>query len=326
MDLKDMDLNLLVVFHHLLRERRVSRVAHTLGLSQPAVSNALRRLRTLLGDELFLRTPGGMEPTPYAQQLAGPLTQALDTLRDALHVRASFDPATSTRCFTVAMSDVGETYFLPVLMDALARHAPGVTLRCASVADASLREDMTQGRVDLALGSLPQLQAGFFQQALFRQPYLVLMRQTHPLADRPQISKTQYRQARHVRVLATGTGHGQVEQALAQLGVVRQVQLTVSHYAALGHVLGSTDLLATVPQRLAQRVSGPFGLVARRLAVPLPTSTIAQYWHAHLHRDPGHQWLRTLVLGHFGAAGEDAAAHAVSAPGTPRVTLSQLPV
>ncbi|MBE0586527.1 MAG: LysR family transcriptional regulator, partial [Hydrogenophaga sp.] len=117
MNLHEIDLNLLVVFHRLLRERRVSRVAEALGLSQPAVSNALRRLRGLLGDELFLRTPGGMEPTPYALQLAGPVAQALDTLREALNVRASFEAATSERCFTLAMSDVGETYFLPVLVD-----------------------------------------------------------------------------------------------------------------------------------------------------------------------------------------------------------------
>lgn len=311
-----MDLNLLVVFHHLMRERQVSRAADALGLSQPAVSNALRRLRTRLGDELFLRTPTGMEPTPYAQQLAGPLSQALDTLRDALNVRASFDPATSTRCFTVAMSDVGETYFLPVLMDALAREAPKVTLRCTSVADTALREDMAQGRVDLALGSLPQLQAGFFQQALFRQPYVALMRQGHPLAGRSQISRAQYRAAQHVRVLATGTGHGRVERALDQLGVERRVQLTVSHYAALGHVLGSTDLLATVPQRLAERIGEPFGLVARRLALPLPASTIAQLWHAHLHRDPGHQWLRALVLEHFGAGAAHPVETPISAPQT----------
>ncbi|MDO8905688.1 LysR family transcriptional regulator [Hydrogenophaga sp.] len=314
MDLADMDLNLLVVFHHLLRERRVSRVAQTLGLSQPAVSNALRRLRTQLDDELFLRTPGGMEPTPYAQQLAVPLSQALDTLRDALNVRASFDPATSSRCFTVAMSDVGETYFLPVLMDALAQHAPGVTLRCISVADAALRDDMAQGRVDLALGSLPQLQAGFFQQALFRQPYLALMRQGHPLAGRKQVSRTQYRQVGHVRVIAAGTGHGRVDRALDQLGVARRVQLTVSHYAALGHVLGSTDLLATVPERFAQRVTGPFRLVTRPLALPLPSSTIAQLWHAHLHRDPGHQWLRALVARHFGSEADLPLERAVTAP------------
>jgi len=246
--------------------------------------------------------------------LVAPLSQALDTLRDALNVRASFEPATSTRCFTVAMSDVGETYFLPVLMDALARSSPGVTLRCVSVADADLREDMAHGRVDLALGSLPQLQAGFFQQALFRQPYLALMRQGHPLAGRKQISRAQYRQAGHVRVIAAGTGHGRVDRALDQLGVVRQVQLTVSHFAALGHVLGSTNLMATVPERFAQRVTKPFQLVARPLALPLPTSTIAQLWHAHLHRDPGHQWLRALVARHFGSEGSPLVEDEPAAP------------
>jgi DNA-binding transcriptional LysR family regulator len=145
MKLTDLDLNLLLVFDRLVQDGRVSRVAESLGLSQPAVSNALRRLRDLLDDELFLRTPAGMAPTPYAQQLAGPVAQALQTLQGALNVRASFDPARSGRCFTLAMTDVGEIYFLPVLMDALAREAPGVTLRCVPVADTTLREDMAAG-------------------------------------------------------------------------------------------------------------------------------------------------------------------------------------
>lgn len=300
MELADLDLNLLVVFQALLRERRVSRTANTLGLSQPAVSNALRRLRTLLGDELFLRTPGGMEPTPYAQQLAAPVSQALDSLREALNVRASFDPASSTRCFTLAMTDVGETYFLPALMNSLAQTAPGVTLRCVPVADATLRDDMAAGRVDLALGLLPQLQAGFFQQALFRQRYVALMRAGHPLATRPQLTTAAYRQAAHVRVMAVGTGHGRVDEALQRLGVARRVQLTVPHYVALGHVLASTDLIATVPERFAQQVGEPLGLTARALTLKLPTSTIAQLWHGQLHRDPGHQWLRALVAQRFG--------------------------
>lgn len=301
MNLHEIDLNLLVVFHRLLRERRVSRVAEALGLSQPAVSNALRRLRGLLGDELFLRTPGGMEPTPYALQLAGPVAQALDTLREALNVRASFEAATSERCFTLAMSDVGETYFLPVLVDALAQAAPRVTLQCVPVADASLRDDMASGRVDLALGLLPQLQAGFFQQTLFRQHYVALMRAGHPLATRTQITAAQYRQASHVRVVSTGTGHGLVDAALERLGIARRVRLTVPHYVALGHVLGGSDLIATVPERFADRVTAPFGLVARPLTLKLPASHIAQLWHAQLHRDPGHQWLRALVATHFGA-------------------------
>ena len=160
---------------------------------------ALRRLRDLLDDELFLRTPAGMEPTPYAQQLAGPVAQALDTLRDALNVRASFDPSTSTRRFTLALTDVGEIYFLPVLMDALAREAPGVKLLCVPVGTPTLRDDMASGRVDLALGLLPQLQAGFYQQALFRQRYVALMNATHPLARHSTLSAAAYQRAAHVR-------------------------------------------------------------------------------------------------------------------------------
>lgn len=304
MDLGDIDLNLLVVFDRLMRERSVSRSADSLGLSQPAISNALRRLRTLLGDELFLRTPAGMAPTPYALQLAEPVAQALDTLHGALNVHASFDPTGSERRFTAAMTDVGETYFLPVLMELLAREAPGVTLRCVTVAEPDLREAMATGRVDLALGSLPQLQAGFFQQALFRQRYVLLMRQGHPLARARQITAALFRQAQHVQVESIGTAHQRVEESLARLGIRRAVCLTVPHYVALGHVLAGTDLVATVPERFADRVTGPLQLVSRPLTLRLPTSTICQYWHAHLHRDPGHQWLRELIARHFGRPGQ----------------------
>lgn len=300
MDLLRLDLNLLLVFHHLVRLGRVSRVAQALGMSQPAVSSALGRLRQALGDELFLRTQKGMEPTPYALQLAEPVALALDNLQQALNVRASFEPATSTRHFRLAMTDVGEMYFLPVLMDAMARAAPGVTFEVASVTQASLKEDMASGRIDLALGLLPQLQAGFFQQALFRQPYVCLMRTGHPLASGPQLRLQDFTAAEHVRVLAAGTGHGRVDAALARHGVHRRVRLTVPHYVALGDVLGHSDLLATVPERFAQRVLTPFGLTLRPLPVEVEDSAIHQFWHGRLHRNPGHQWLRLQIATLFG--------------------------
>ena len=300
MDITKLDLNLLVVFHHLLIHKRVSVIAPLLGMSQPAVSSALGRLRSHLGDELFLRTQGGMTPTPYALQLAEPVAMALDGLQQALNVRAAFDPLTSTRSFTLAMTDVGEMYFLPVLVDALTRAAPGVTLQVVSVTQASLKEDMATGRIDLAMGLLPQLQAGFFQQALFRQKYICLMRRGHPLASGKKLTLSSFTQAEHVRIVAAGTGHGRVDVALENQKLHRQFRLTVPHYVALGDVLSHSDLMATVPERFADRALAPFGLIKLDLPIPVAESAIHQFWHSRLHRDPGHQWLRRLTCTLFG--------------------------
>lgn len=300
MDLAKLDLNLLVVFHHLLLHKRVSLVAQALGMSQPAVSSALGRLRVKLGDELFLRTPNGMAPTPYALLLAAPVALALDGLQQALNVRAAFDPATSTRSFTLAMTDVGEMYFLPVLVDALTRAAPGVTLQVVSVTQPSLKDDMAAGRIDLALGLLPQLQAGVFQQSLFRQKYICLMRNTHPLAARSKLTLAAFTAAEHVRVVAAGTGHGRVDVALAQKQLHRKFRLSVPHYVALGDVLRHANLIATVPERFADRVLKPFDLVKRDLPIAVDDSAIHQFWHGRLHRDPGHQWLRQSIQQLFG--------------------------
>lgn len=307
MQLSQIDLNLLLVFQHLLSEKRVSGVARSLGMSQPAVSSALKRLRLTLGDELFLRTQHGMQPTPYALQLAEPVAQALDALHQALNVRSSFEPASSTRSFSLAMTDVGEMYFLPVLMDMLDQQAPGVTLRVVPVTSDSLKDDMTSGRIDVALGLLPQLQAGFFQQALFRQDYVCLMRQAHPLAQRATLRLADFAAAAHVRVLAAGTGHGRVDEALERQGLQRRIRLTVPHYVALGDVLGHSDLIATVPERFAQRVTSPFGLTTSALPLAVQSSAIHQFWHARLHRDPGHQWLRALIAQGFGAEADSPA-------------------
>jgi hypothetical protein len=295
MDITKIDLNLLVVFHHLLIHQNVSAVARVLGMSQPAVSSALGRLRASLADELFLRTQAGMVPTPYALQLAEPVAQSLDNLQQALHVRAAFDAATSTRRFNIAMTDVGEMYFLPVLVDELARAAPGVTLQVAPVAQVALKEDMSAGRIDLALGLLPQLQAGFFQQALFRQKYVCLMRKGHPLAGKNKLTLASFAQAEHVRVMAEGTGHGRVDLAMEKKQLRRHVRLTMPHYVALGEVLRQSDLLATVPERFAERVLCPYDLVQRDLPIKVDDSTIHQFWHSRLHRDPGHQWLRLFI-------------------------------
>ncbi len=295
MELKDIDLNLWVVFNQLLAERSVSKAADALGLSQPAVSNALARLRKLTHDDLFLRTTRGMEPTPRAQQLAEPVAQALGLIHGAMNQKASFDPASARRAFTVGMTDIGEIYFLPALMDALAREAPGVAMSTVRHTSVNLRDEMEAGRIDLALGLLPQLKAGFFQRRLFRQRYVCLFRKGHRL-DKRRLSLAEFSAADHVVVVSEGTGHGKVDELLERRGVARKVRLTVPHFVAVGHILQHSDMVATVPERLAQALVQPFALAYASHPAALPEIAINLFWHARYHKDPANAWLRELVF------------------------------
>jgi DNA-binding transcriptional LysR family regulator len=307
MELHEIDLNLLVIFNQLLLERRVSRVAEVLGVSQPAVSNSLAKLRRLFGDELFLRTPRGMEPTPFAQQLAEPVTQALGLIHGGINHRSSFDPATAQQSFTVGMTDIGEIYFLPALIERLAREAPGVTLSTVRNTAVNLRDELETGHIDLAIGLLPQLKAGFFQRRLFLQRYVCLMRRGHPLARRGQaksLSLAQFSSAEHLVVVSAGTGHGKVDEVLQRAGIERKVRLTVPHYVGVGHILQGSDMIATVPERLADRLLEPFKLLKLPHPARLPDVAIKLFWHAKVHRSPAHQWLRALVFELFGGGDE----------------------
>jgi DNA-binding transcriptional LysR family regulator len=295
MELKDIDLNLLVVFDQLLAEGRVSKVADKLGLSQPAVSNALARLRKLTDDALFLRTTRGMQPTPFAQQLAEPVAHALGLIHGAINQKTSFDPATARRSFTVGMTDIGEIYFLPTLMDELARVAPGVAMSTVRNTAVNLREEMEAGHIDLAIGLLPQLKGGFFQRRLFMQRYVCLFRKGHRL-DKRKVSLAEFSSAEHVVVVSEGTGHGKVDQLLARSGVSRNVRLTVPHFVAVGHLLSRSDMVATVPERLAQALAGPFELSWAAHPATLPEIAINMFWHAKVHKDPANEWLRGLIF------------------------------
>jgi DNA-binding transcriptional LysR family regulator len=298
MDLKDVDLNLLLVFNQLLSERRVSAVADKLGMTQPGVSNALKRLRLLLGDELFLRTSRGMEPTPYATQLAEPIGYALSTIQNTLSLVSSFNPATSTRKFSVGMTDIGEIYFLPKLMEKLAEQAPGVTISTVRNTAVNLQDEMEAGHVDLAIGFLPQLKSGYFQRRLFRQRYVCLFRKGHAL-DKPTLTVNEFAAAEHAIVVAGGTGHAKVDETIEGKGIRRRVRLTVPHFVALGHILATTNMVATVPERYARECSAPFGLKYVTHPVALPEIGINVFWHAKYNKEPANQWLRGIVFDTF---------------------------
>jgi DNA-binding transcriptional LysR family regulator len=320
--LDGLDLNLLRTLDALMRERRVSRAAEVLGLSQPAVSNALARLRRSLGDPVFLRSPGGLVPTAQALRLADAAAPALQSLREALGPQADFNPQQSERGFCLALSDIGEIYFLPQLVPHLAAQAPGVRLTTVQPEAIELQAALESGSVDLALGHLPTMPGRFRQRRLFEQRYVCLLRQGHPLLERdsstrrerpqrerPQrerlardrLSMRDYLAAQHLVVVAAGTGHGLVEDVLRRQGIARRVALTVPHFVASAHILAATDLVATVPERLADRVVEPFGLVALGHPVELPRSPITMLWHERTHGEAAQRWLRTTLVELFAA-------------------------
>lgn len=295
MELKDIDLNLLVIFNQLLTEKKVSKVAENLGLGQPAVSNALARLRKLLGDELFLRTSSGMLPTPFASQLAESINDALGLIHGAVNTRNSFEPASSQRRFSIGMTDIGEIYFLPQLMEKLQTVAPSVSISTVRNTAINLKDAMEAGHIDLAIGLLPQLKAGFFQRRLFIQKYVCLFRKGHRLGGQT-MQPADFYAADHVAIVSAGTGHNKVDEILDSSSPQRRVKLTVPHFVAVGHILQSTDLLATVPERLAERMATPFNLQYVAHPVKLPEIAINVFWHAKNQKDPANQWLRSLIF------------------------------
>jgi DNA-binding transcriptional LysR family regulator len=299
LELTDIDLNHLVLFHQLTLERSVSKVAESLGVSQPAVSNSLAKLRRLFGDDLFVRTASGMVPTPFAEQLAEPVGLALGMIHSGLNQQPEFDPASVQRSLTIGMTDIGEIVFLPALVKRLRQEAPGVRLNTVRNSVTNLREDMESGKVDLAIGPLPQLKGGFFQRKLFRQRYVCLFRRGHPL-DRKRISAADFKAADHLVIISAGTGHGRVDELLHRTGIDRSVILTVPHFVGVGHILRETDLVATVTETLAASLTEPFQLAYRPHPIALPEVSINVFWHAKVHRSPIHQWLRGVVFDLFG--------------------------
>ncbi len=296
MNVRDVDLNLLRVFDAVLRERGVTPAAAGLGLTQPAVSNALSRLRGLFGDALFVRTPSGMDATPFARELAEPVRQALALLESALAHGPGFDPPSATRAFRFYMSDLGQIEFLPPLIERVQQLAPGVRLEAVAMDVEDIAGALAAGALDLAVGFLPGLGPPVRRQALFRDPYLCLMRADHPIAS---LTKKKFAEASHALVSYRG-GHRVIEEALERAGLARKIALRVPHFTVVPMVLERTDLILTLPARVARVFERRGKLKSLPPPVPIPPAEVAVHWHERFEADPGNRWLREQIVDLFG--------------------------
>jgi DNA-binding transcriptional LysR family regulator len=290
MNVPDLDLNLLAVFDAVWRRKSVSRAAEDVGLSQPAVSNALRRLRMRFGDRLFVRTGNVMAPTPLAEELGAVIPDALAQIRIGLHRRKAFDPRMETRTYTVIMTDIGQIVFLPRLLRHVREGAPGISIRTVQLSAEHTPRALESGEVDLAIGFMPDLKSGVYQQLLFTTTYVCIVRKGHP-SIRQRMRRAQFLGATHAVAEAVGTGHYVIERQLQRLGVARSIGLRVPNFLALPTIVASTDMIATVPEPLAAAFRS-IDIRAIRHPIPLPPLPIKQFWHERYHEDPANRWLR----------------------------------
>ena len=290
---------LLLLFEVLYSTGSVTRAAEQLGQSQPTISLWLGKLRQQLRDPLFVRTPGGMKPTPQAEALITPCREVLESLRRLVDWEVAFDPATAQRLFRLCLSDASHITLLPRLLERLREIAPGVRLELARI-DGHTEQALEIGEADLAIGFIPWLGGGIYQQVLFPQDWVCLAGPTHPRID-GCLTISDYQREGHVQVSA-GTGQKLLEAGLVRAETKRRIVLELPGFLGVGAVIQSTDLLVTLPRHIGQTLAATYGLQVLECPLPIEGFTVKQHWHARYHQDAGNRWLRGLLLELFGGA------------------------
>ena len=302
---RTLDLNLLRVFDEVMTERNLTRAADKLALTQPAVSNALRRLRLALGDELVVRSGAGVAPTPRALGLWPAVRQALGQLQEAL-APGSFDAASARSSFVLARADATGATLLPPLMEILEREAPGVSLRVVPLATRDPRRLLEDGGADLAVGYFPaamadlaaraqnELPVAFASMRIYDGEYVCVMRAGHPLAG-AAMTLDAYCAARHLLVSFSGKPFGFIDQALASLGRERRIVLTVNQFFTAGRVVAASDLLTVLPRHFVGVASFKDELLWRALPMAVPIVHVDALWLRRRQADPAHRWLQQAL-------------------------------
>lgn len=309
MSFRNLDLNLLRVFDAVMSERNLTRAAEHLAMTQPAVSQALRRLKEATGHALFTRSAQGVVPTQHAEAIWPNVREALLQLRQTLDPEV-FEPALTERSFSLAMVDATAAGVMPALVAEAARSAPAVQLCVRTLGTRDPRPLLEAGELDAAIGFFPAAiralvaegaSAPLRSSLLYRSEYVCAMRPDHPLAADAALTLDSFCAARHLLVSFSGRPHGFVDEALAALGRERRVVATVNQFATAGRVAANTDVLTVLPRHFIASSLSHERLVTRELPFDMPPLDVSMLWHRRFERDPAHRWLRQALQAGAGA-------------------------
>ena len=304
MNLKNIDLNLLVYLDVLLRERNVTRAAESLGISQPAMSNVLRRLRELFSDPLLVRTSGGMSPTERADKLQPEVRAVVASIEKVVQPDQQFDAASANRVFRISVSDYSESTLLPHMLRRMRLEAPDVTLDILTPSDVNY-QNLEQGNVDLVINRFDDLPQSFHQRTIWRDGFSCMFSRQHPI--RNNFNLETYLKAGHVWVSKTGMGKGMgmdpdgtqslgwVDEALAKLGKKRRIRVFTRHYESAMRLADLRDLVITLPSKAANRLKNNPSVIILPPPFEIPEIELTMAWSPLLQHSPAHQWMRRLI-------------------------------
>jgi DNA-binding transcriptional LysR family regulator len=289
----NIDLKLLAIISELHRTRSVSQAAENLQISQSTISMSLAKLRRHFNDPLFVRTSSGMEPTTHAAAVLTLLRKAEGLIQSALEHHVIFDPLTSERVFHLCSTDIAQFTLLPALMAKLKQVAPGIQVDLVNVTE-SMPGLLESGEVDLAVGFIPPMGAGFYQQRLFRDRFVCAMRASHPRI-KTEMTLERFEKETHLTVTVSGTGHGIVERTLEAKKIRRKVGMRVPSFLGLAPILANTDFVAVVPEQLGRFYANSAAIKLLPLPFAIPPYFILQHWHERYNHDPANAWFRGML-------------------------------
>lgn len=288
------DLNLLPIFRALMEERSVTRAADRMGMTQPALSNALARLRIMLQDQLFIRERYGIQPTPVAIELAPVIAEALDRLDDAVRGQQDFDPASAERLFTIALTGYVEFALMPLIVARLQETAPGIALRLMPYGNDLVGAGVVSGATALVLGRMVDPPDNLVVQHLMDEDFAFIVRKSHPeIGD--TLTRAQFEAMKRVNVMPPGRLRAGLFQALARQELKRDVAVSVTNFFAVSEMVAVTDYIATLPSLICQRLGNDPRLKVIATPVDLGTFPVEMAWHVRYRNDPAHRWLRSLI-------------------------------
>jgi len=305
MEISKLDLKSLAVFAVVMRTNNLSVAADQLGMTQPAVSQTVQRLRVHFDDKLFVRTGRGTRPTPRAIELLGPVEEVLQLVRERIDTRADFDPSTARRVFTFIGTDFGTTVFLPKLTAELRRTAPGIRVRAIPANTLTMKANLESGEADLAVGAFSDLIAGFHRRRVYVDRYVCVAGSQFDPPDK-RLSRASFKAASHAIVTPLPPGYEAVEQLVREQVDPSQILLEVPSFLSLLCVLRESDFVCVVPKRVGTILAEFAGLAVYPVPFPLNALEVSQFWHGRVHNDPAHRWFRGLFGQLFGSHGPEA--------------------